>query len=200
MSITASHLCKSYGRTAALDDVSVHFATGKLVALDAKVRKELRRWLRHFHDDTGITTVFVTHDQEEALESADEVVVLHQGRIEQIGAPQEIYDEPGSPFVCEFLGNVNHVDHWRDFTGPICVRPHEVEVAFAAEQNVQTSARVSHLFAAGPIARINLRLRDGQHVDAEISRDQLETMALAEGDEMGLRFRTTRRFREEKEK
>jgi len=167
-------------------------------ALDAKVRKELRRWLRQFHDETGITTIFVTHDQEEALELADEIVVLHQGRIEQIGAPQKIYDEPGTAFVCEFLGNVNRVDHWRDFTGPIYVRPHEVDVVFAAEQGVQTQAHISHLFAAGPIARLNLRLPDGQRVDAEIPRDQLDTMALTEGDEVGLRFRTTRRFREDK--
>jgi sulfate transport system ATP-binding protein len=166
-------------------------------ALDAKVRKELRRWLRRFHDETGITTVFVTHDQEEALELADEVVVLHRGRIEQIGRPQAIYDKPGSAFVCEFLGNVNRVDNWRDFTGPIYIRPHEVDVAFAAEGDVQTTARVLHLFAAGPIARVNLQLADGQSVDAEIPRAQLETMALSEGDEVGLRFRNTRRFRED---
>ena len=165
-------------------------------ALDAKVRKELRRWLRQFHDETGLTTIFVTHDQEEALELADEVVVLHQGRIEQIGSPQHLYDEPGTAFVCEFLGNVNRIDHWRDFTGPMYVRPHEVEVVFAAEPGVETHAHVSHLFAAGPIARVHLRLADGQRVDAEIPRLQLATMALAEGDEVGLRFRTTRRFRE----
>jgi len=72
-------------------------------ALDAKVRKELRRWLRRFHDETHITTVFVTHDQDEALEIADEVVIMNQGRIEQIGTPQDVYDRPASPFVCEFL-------------------------------------------------------------------------------------------------
>ena len=166
-------------------------------ALDAKVRKELRRWLRQFHDETQITTIFVTHDQDEALELADEIVVLHQGRIEQIGRPQEIYDQPASAFVCEFLGNVNRVDHWRSTTGPIYVRPHEVEVVFAADANVETTGRVTHLFAAGPIAHVHLRLPDGQSIDAEMSRTHLETMALGAGDEVGIRFRTTRRFHEE---
>jgi sulfate transport system ATP-binding protein len=166
-------------------------------ALDAKVRKDLRRWLRRFHDEMGITTIFVTHDQEEALELADEIVVLNEGRIEQSGEPQAIYDEPGTAFVCEFLGNVNRLDEWRDNTGPVYVRPHEVEIGFVADEGIHTTARVSHLFAAGPIARLNLRLDDGRFVDAEISRSQLETMALDEGDEVGLRFRNTRRFRED---
>ncbi len=166
-------------------------------ALDAKVRKELRRWLRHFHDEMGITTLFVTHDQEEALELADEIVVLNQGRIEQQGEPQAIFDEPGSAFVCEFLGNVNRLDHWRGAASPIYVRPHEIEVGFATEECVQATARVRHLFTAGPIVRLNLRLADGQFLDAEISRAQLETMALDEGDEVGLRFRATRQFRRE---
>jgi sulfate/thiosulfate transport system ATP-binding protein len=164
-------------------------------ALDAKVRKDLRRWLRHFHDEMGITTVFVTHDQEEALELADEVVVLNRGQIEQTGDPQAIYDDPGSAFVCEFLGNVNRLDHWREHVGAIYVRPHEVEVVFAGEDGVEATGRIRHLFAAGPIARLNLRLASGQFVDAEISRAQLESMALDEGDEVGLRFRSIRSFR-----
>ena len=122
---------------------------------------------------------------------------MHDGRIEQIGAPQVIYDEPGTQFVCEFLGNVNRVDKWGNFTGPIYVRPHEIEVLFAAEAGAQTRARVAHLFAAGPIARLNLRLADGQRLDAEIPRDQLDLMGLAEGDEVGLRFRTSRRFHDD---
>lgn len=166
-------------------------------ALDTKVRKELRQWLRQFHDETGITTIFVTHDQVEALELADEIVVMHQGKIEQAGSPQRMYDEPGSAFVCEFLGDVNRIDNWRDFSGPIFVRPHEVDVTFAADPGVEVHARVLHLFAAGPSARLNLLLADGQLVDAEIPRSQLESMALAEGDEVGLRFRAARRFHEE---
>ena len=76
-------------------------------ALDAKVRKELRRWLRRLHDEVHVTSVFVTHDQEEAMEVADRVVVMNQGRIEQVGTPDEVYDHPATPFVLQFLGDVN---------------------------------------------------------------------------------------------
>ena len=163
-------------------------------ALDAKVRKDLRRWLRRFHNETGLTTIFVTHDQEEALELADEITVLNHGRIEQQGPPQDVYDRPGSAFVCEFLGNVNRLDHLAEHTGPAYVRPHEVDVLFAPDQGTQTTARVNHVFAAGPTARLTLTLPDGQIVDAEVPRSQLDAMALSEGDEVGLRFRSSRRF------
>ena len=89
-------------------------------ALDAKVRKDLRRWLRVFHDEIGLTTLFVTHDQEEALELSDQVVVMRNARIEQVGTPQEIYDRPRSPFVYEFLGNVNKLT---DPSGSRALRP-----------------------------------------------------------------------------
>src|SRR5678809_152134 len=98
-------------------------------ALDAKVRKELRRWLRRLHDEVHVTSVFVTHDQEEALEVADRVVVMNHGRVEQIGAPEEVYDRPATPFVYEFLGHVNRLpsgDGATTFT-----RPHEFEVTRA---------------------------------------------------------------------
>jgi len=167
-------------------------------ALDARVRQDLRRWLRSFHEEMGITTVFVTHDQEEALELADEIVILNRGRIEQIGAPQDIYDQPGSPFICEFLGNVNRLERWRGNNAPVYVRPHEVEVTFAAEPDAEITAHVRHVFAAGPAARLHLRLPDGQPIDAEISRAQLDAMALSEGDEVGLRLRTSRLFTAER--
>lgn len=163
-------------------------------ALDARVRKDLRRWLRSFHEEMGITTVFVTHDQEEALELADEIVILNQGRIEQIGGPQKIYDEPGSPFICEFLGNVNRIENWHGSTAPIYVRPHEIDVHFVGDEGVEATAHVRHVFAAGPTARLHLRLSTGQFVDVELSRAQLESMALDEGDEVGLRIRTNRHF------
>src|SRR5690606_13782549 len=111
-------------------------------ALDAKVRKELRRWLRQFHDQVHLTTVFVTHDQEEALEIADEVVIMNQARVEQVGTPQEVYDRPASPFVYEFLGNVNVLRAQAltnagahpspsvglESNGQVYVRPHDIEV------------------------------------------------------------------------
>lgn len=157
-------------------------------ALDAHVRKGLRRWLRQFHDDIGLTTLFVTHDQEEALELADQVVVMRNARIEQVGAPQAIYDHPLSPFVYEFLGNVNKLT---DPAGgdPTYVRPHEIQVVFAAEYNPQTDrlARVHHLFSAGPFASLSVRLADGQFLDVELSRKELEELALGPGDEVAVR-------------
>ncbi len=156
-------------------------------ALDARVRKDLRRWLRVFHDEIGLTTLFVTHDQEEALELADQVVVMRNARVEQVGKPQAVYDEPRSPFVYEFLGNVNKLH------GPEenrYVRPHEIEVLFAAECDPATDrlGRVQHLFSAGPVATLSIRLDDGQFVDAEISRKELDELAVDVGDEIAVRF------------
>jgi sulfate transport system ATP-binding protein len=156
-------------------------------ALDAQVRKSLRRWLRQFHDEIGLTTLFVTHDQEEALELADQVVVMRNARVEQVGDPQTIYDHPRSPFVYEFLGNVNKI---ADPLGETSyVRPHEIEVLFAAEYEPTTDrlARVQHLFSAGPIATLSLRLDDGQFLDVELSRKQLEDLGLSTGDEVAVR-------------
>lgn len=156
-------------------------------ALDAQVRKDLRRWLRVFHDEIGLTTLFVTHDQEEALELADQVVVMRNARVEQVGKPQAVYDEPRSPFVYEFLGNVNKLHEGSDAR---YVRPHEIEVLFAAECDPEMDrlARVQHLFSAGPVAALSCRLADGQFVEVELSRKQLEELALSEGDEVALRF------------
>ena len=156
-------------------------------ALDAKVRKELRRWLRSFHDSIGVTTLFVTHDQEEALELADEVVVMRNARIEQIGEPQAVYDEPRSPFVYEFLGDVNKL---RAPNGESrYVRPHEIDVLFAAECDPTTDmlGKVQHLFSAGPVATLTVRLNDGQFVDVELSRKHLDELSLSAGDEVALR-------------
>jgi sulfate transport system ATP-binding protein len=156
-------------------------------ALDAQVRKSLRRWLRQFHDEIGLTTLFVTHDQEEALELADQVVVMRNARIEQVGAPQTIYDLPRSPFVYEFLGNVNKL---AEPSGEVSyVRPHELEVVFAAEYDPLTDrlARVQHLFSAGPVATLTVKLDDGQFLDIEFSRKQLDEFALSVGDEVAVR-------------
>jgi sulfate transport system ATP-binding protein len=165
-------------------------------ALDAKVRKDLRRWLRVFHDEIGLTTLFVTHDQEEALELADQVVVMANSRIEQVGPPQQIYDHPESQFVIRFLGNVNAIRDSRDPESPLYVRPHDIEILFAAEADPATDklARVHHLFSAGPVARLSLRLDDGQFVDAELSRQQLEELGLSVGDPVAVRMQGASRF------
>jgi sulfate transport system ATP-binding protein len=153
-------------------------------ALDAQVRKDLRRWLRQFHDEIGVTTLFVTHDQEEALELADQVVVMRNARIEQTGAPQTIYDEPRTSFVYEFLGEVNKLEDGR------YVRPHEIELKFAAEENVDLVGHVSHLFVAGPFARLSVMPETGRRREIEIwaTRDQVDEMGLSDGDLVGMRF------------
>lgn len=165
-------------------------------ALDAQVRKDLRRWLRIFHDEIGLTTLFVTHDQEEALELADQVVVMANSRIEQVGPPQQIYDHPETPFVIRFLGNVNAIKDTQNPDTPIYVRPHDVSILFAAEANPATDrlARVQHLFAAGPVARLSLRLEDGQFIDAELSRQQLDELGLDVGDPVAVRMQGASRF------
>lgn len=155
-------------------------------ALDAQVRKDLRRWLRQFHDEIGLTTLFVTHDQEEALELSDQVVVMRNARIEQVGEPQIVYDSPRSPFVYEFLGNVNKLQAGNEVR---YVRPHEIEVLFAAEFDPTTDslARVQHLFSAGPIATLTVKLTNGHFLDVELSRKQLDELGLSVGDEVAVR-------------
>jgi sulfate transport system ATP-binding protein len=161
-------------------------------ALDAKVRKDLRRWLRAFHREIGVTTIFVTHDQQEALELADVVVIMNQGQIEQIGSPQEVYDHPATPFVYEFLGDVNKV---RKPGRPdvFYVRPHEIRILFAGDASAELHATIEHLFAAGPSARLTLRIEESREtLDADITRLQLEEMGLSEGDEVGLHLALSR--------
>lgn len=156
-------------------------------ALDAKVRKELRRWLRRFHEDIQVTTVFVTHDQEEALELADEVVILNEGRIEQAGPPQKIYDQPASPFVHRFLGEVNAL---RLPGGTRFVRPHDIDLLFAADGEAEICGRIRHVFSAGPVARLSV-LPDagGDFIEVQASREIVDEMALSVGDPVGLKIR-----------
>jgi sulfate transport system ATP-binding protein len=156
-------------------------------ALDAKVRKELRRWLRGLHDEMGLTTIFVTHDQEEALELADRVVVMSQGSIEQIGTAQDVYDHPATPFVHEFIGDANRFEGvidrhrllvaghmiYRDAValpdGPVVVfvRPHEL--AIAGERTHGMPARIRHVFAVGSVLRVELEVPDLHRiVEAEL--------------------------------
>jgi len=169
-------------------------------ALDARVRKDLRRWLRHFQREIGITTVFVTHDQEEALELADEVVIMNNAKIEQVGTPQQVYDQPASPFVIEFLGNVNRfgaLGHLLPGAGSdvIYVRPHDVDIQrdYRGEHGIRV--RVQHVFTAGNYGRIALvRLDNGETIDAEISRVRVAELMLQPGDEVWVVFRHIRLF------
>jgi sulfate transport system ATP-binding protein len=192
-------------------------------ALDAKVRKELRRWLRRLHDELHVTSVFVTHDQEEALEVADRVVVLNEGRVEQIGTPDEVYDHPATPFVYQFLGDVN-LFHGRVHEGqarigdarvelpgnPECrdsavfyARPHEIDILHEAAGQGAIAARIIDIRALGATVRIELERNDGFGlVEVEMSRDRFNLKSLGQGETVYLQPRRLRVFaeRDEEEK
>ncbi|HJV68212.1 sulfate ABC transporter ATP-binding protein [Ideonella sp.] len=172
-------------------------------ALDAKVRKELRRWLRRLHDEMHVTSVFVTHDQEEAMEVADRIVVMNEGRIEQVGAPDEVYDHPATPFVLKFLGDVN-LFHGRAGLAPghdegvSYVRPHELDVVAEAGEGTW-AVTLAQTLTVGPNTRLEFRRdEDGSYVDVELSRESFvqlrETLALAPGRQVFLRPRRITRF------
>ncbi|WP_295642338.1 sulfate/molybdate ABC transporter ATP-binding protein [uncultured Methylibium sp.] len=148
-------------------------------ALDAKVRKELRRWLRRLHDEVHVTSVFVTHDQDEAMEVADRIVVMNQGRIEQEGAPDEVYDKPATPFVLQFLGDVN-LFHGRLGHAPgdavSYVRPHELAI-LPAPADGSLPATLSQALTVGPNTRIEFkRVDDGSYVDVELPRSEYQLL------------------------
>jgi sulfate/thiosulfate transport system ATP-binding protein len=173
-------------------------------ALDAKVRKELRRWLRRLHDEMHVTSVFVTHDQEEAMEVADRVVVMNHGRIEQEGTPDEVYDHPATPFVLQFLGDVN-LFHGRFGQGGAhegevgYVRPHELDIVAAPEAGLTWPATLVQSLTVGPNTRVEFRRDDdGSYVDVELTRESWsrlrERMALRTGSTVHLRPRRVTRF------
>jgi sulfate/thiosulfate transport system ATP-binding protein len=179
-------------------------------ALDAKVRKDLRRWLRDLHQRLGLTSIFVTHDQEEALELADQVVVMRESRIEQIGSPREIYDRPATPFVYEFLGSANrlpcHVRAGRiDVAGGqlatpfgsgvadgpawLFVRPHDLAVEPAGRAPGMI-ATLTSVMTTGPTYRLQLRLeRADAEVEAEMAKSRFDALALAPGAPVALQPR-----------
>ncbi len=142
-------------------------------ALDARVRAELRIWLRRLHDETHTTTVIVTHDQEEAMEVADEVVVMNQGRVEQVADPRELYENPANEFVMSFVGQVNRFDD-------SFVRPHDVELT--VEANGSTSeALIERIVHLGFEIRVELVRDDGEHMSVQITRDEAERLEIEEG-------------------
>lgn len=167
-------------------------------ALDAKVRKELRRWLRRLHDDLHIASVFVTHDQDEALEVSDRVAIMNHGLIEQVGTPTDVYDHPANAFVYEFLGDVN-LFHERIESSPAAsgyVRPSELELTrYMGGLKGAVVGRVGHIGSAGPVVRIELKREDnGQTLEAEISRERFQELALAAGDRVEVKPRNLRVF------
>ncbi|HEV6964432.1 sulfate ABC transporter ATP-binding protein [Roseateles sp.] len=171
-------------------------------ALDAKVRKELRRWLRRLHDELHITSIFVTHDQDEALEVADRIVLMDHGRVEQVGTPQEVYERPATPFVYGFLGAANRfvgrahggVLHMGEHQLPgaegsgevlAYARPHELQIT-TDESAPGLAATVERVLAFGASARVELIGPDGEPLEAELTRDQAEALRLQGGQRVRL--------------
>ncbi len=185
-------------------------------ALDARVRQELRRWLRRLHDELHVTSVFVTHDQEEAFEVADRVVLMNQGRIEQEGTPAEVFEEPASPFVMRFLGAVNvfrgRVDGGRawvgdlEFAAPalpqeapahVFVRPHDMEIHTAPVPG-SFAAQVERVTVLGASVRVELRAPfHGERIEAELELGRSTALALRPGDGVHLSPRRARVFEPE---
>jgi len=180
-------------------------------ALDAQVRQELRRWLRKLHDEIHVTSVFVTHDQEEALEVADRVVVMNRAKIEQIGTPEEVYENPTNPFVFNFLGNVN-LFHCRgtgsgeekvpiSFPGEATdgsvgyVRPGDIRISRTAGSAEDLPAEIVSIQGAGALPRIELRRLDtGESVQAELPRERYRELGLKIGEKVFIRPTNMRVF------
>jgi sulfate transport system ATP-binding protein len=184
-------------------------------ALDAKVRKELRRWLRRLHDEIHVTSVFVTHDQEEALEVADQVVVMNEGKVEQIGTPTDVYDHPATPFVYSFLGDVNlfrgRLQHGGlqiggqrldaaeagEAEGPAVayVRTHEIQLEQTRHGETEIEAVVRHFRAFGSLVRVDLDpVNGGDMIEAEIPRDRFDTLKLEKGSRVFVKPKRIRVF------
>lgn len=177
-------------------------------ALDARVREDLRRWLRRLHDEINITSVLVTHDQEEALEVADRVVVLNEGRVEQVGTSAEVYHHPANPFVCSFMGTVNLFGgrladgslasarangaagangHSTNGAAPahsalFYARPHEIDVVRTVDGRVHMRASVTRVNAAGPVVRVELATAEGAALHIDLSHERYLELRLVSGD------------------
>ncbi len=155
-------------------------------ALDAQVRAELREWLRRLHEEIHVTTIFVTHDQEEAMEVAEQIVVMNKGRIEQAGTPRELYESPGNEFVMSFIGPVNRL-------GDAFVRPHDIEILPSVE-GVGTEALVERVVHLGFEVRVELKLHDGRDIWAQVTRENAQQLELREGQILSVRLPAPRVF------
>jgi sulfate transport system ATP-binding protein len=188
-------------------------------SLDAKVRQELRRWLRRLHDEIKVTSVFVTHDQEEALEVSDRVVVMNHGRVEQMGTPQEVFDHPSTPFVMGFLGSVNifhgRVESGRAHLGPLSLdypehgdeaprdakgfaRPHELDVSLEEGEGGGFWATLRHVIPAGAVMKLELEEGEGRLIHVEAPRERVETLEARAGTRLYVRPRHVRIFMDDR--
>ncbi|HEY3266746.1 MAG TPA: sulfate ABC transporter ATP-binding protein [Armatimonadota bacterium] len=188
-------------------------------ALDARVRQDLRRWLRRLHDELHITSVFVTHDQEEAMEVADRIVVMNKGRVEQVGTPEQVYERPANPFVYSFLGNVNlfhgRVHEGQANLGSVAVsapehaavqdaaavgyaRPHELDVERHRNGRPAVEAVVRHVHAIGPVVRLELtRVGAEGALEVEMARERYNEVAPQEGETVFVTPRNVQVFLED---
>jgi sulfate transport system ATP-binding protein len=176
-------------------------------ALDAKVRRELRRWIRRLHDEIHITNVFVTHDQEEAMEVADRVAVLNNGRVEQIGTPEEVYHHPSNSFVYDFLGHYNEFNAWQDGDGNVHIvytpsskkvkvfaRPHEMVVMKSPDEKDYIKTTLTHINPAGSLVKLELQRIDGSIIQADIQKEAFDNLALELLDKVYVRPKNVRVF------
>lgn len=171
-------------------------------ALDARVRQELRTWLRRLHDEVHVTTVFVTHDQEEAMELSDQIVVIHKGRVEQVGTPAEVYDHPATPFVMSFVGPVNVLpgdagllqrQGMAVLNGQAFLRPHDILISTDPHE-AHTPARVHRMLHLGREIRVELTLDDGQALTAQVDRERFLQLELQPQQRVYVRPREARSF------
>jgi sulfate/thiosulfate transport system ATP-binding protein len=171
-------------------------------ALDAKVRKQLRGWLRKFHERVGITTILVTHDREEAMEVADRIVIMNQGKIEQEGTTAEIYDRPANPFVMSFIGDVNVVPHHLDFCQKlgltaygdrVFVRPHDLELLTRPDPKV-VAGKLQRVINLGYKVQAELVIDNNQILNVHLSRDNFSKLALQPGQQVFIKLKETKSF------
>jgi sulfate transport system ATP-binding protein len=155
-------------------------------ALDARVRAELREWLRRLHEEVHVTTVFVTHDQEEAMEVADQIAVINRGKVEQVGAPRELYEQPATEFVMSFVGPTTRV-------GKTWVRPHDLEILLSPSEDAG-EAMIERIVHLGFEVRVELVGVDGKKLWAQLTRDQCEELELADGQIVWIRPAAERVF------
>jgi sulfate transport system ATP-binding protein len=155
-------------------------------ALDAQVRGELREWLRRLHDEIHVTTIFVTHDQEEAMDVAEQIVLVNHGRIEQVGSARELYEHPSNEFVMSFVGPVNRL-------GDSFLRPHDIQILLDADET-SSEALVERIVHLGFEVRVELKLDDGREVWAQLTRERAAELELDEGQILAARLGTARVF------
>jgi len=165
-------------------------------ALDAKVRQELRRWLRNLHEKIPVTSVLVTHDQEEALEVADRIVIMNQGRIEQIGTPDEVFHHPASEFVVTFLGNVNlfhgRTESSNGQSARLFVRPHELDIELLPSDTNSVPARINRVQSAGPFVRLELSSDQNETILVELTHERARELGVRAGEVVYVKVRESR--------